>query len=211
MKGILYITGILLFSLPLIVCGQSEKVTKDARKEARKEESQGWKSGNLKPIANQIEDYWMKSLVVDEEEWIPIYILGEGTGTDLSQNISYELAKASAINRCAMQMFMRVNQLIENKKQTLITENGEEVVEDFIARSKMVIDAHIPDYEIVRYQYRILKDRQIETLLIIDIPLKEYLAFIQQNLTNHSDPDPEATEKIIKEVFQTSDLLKQQR
>ena len=149
---------------------EKDKAVKEARKEAKKWEKQGYQNtpGNLS-MAQQFERALVKRVIVTEEG-IPRYISVNGSAISGSESVAQANAMDNTRAILAGQIQAEVSALISNNKaNTGYTADDVETIDEFISNSKTLIQSELgiirPEIEMVRkvedkfeYRFTILYD-----------------------------------------------------
>lgn len=169
-----------------------EKAVKDARKEARKLEKQGYKApvGKL-PIEKQLEKAWQCQYEIDSDGY-PFYFIATAKTT----GSNYSAAQMQAVNLAKMdlagQIQTRVNQLIEAKvANNEISSEEAASINSFVSASKSVISNTLGRVLILVEIYRVLDNKNNEIQVTLgynsQLAMAEAIKAVQKTMGNDAD------------------------
>lgn len=140
------------------------KAVKDARKESKKFEKEGWKvAPGALPMDKQIENAWMKQYQEDEEGY-PAYLVASGSSVANSQGAAKLQATELAKLELAGLLSTRISALIENSvaNNQLDREDAASVTKT-VAASKNIIAQELGRVLVLFEIYREVGKKNIET------------------------------------------------
>lgn len=156
----------------------NSKVTKDAKKQGKALEKEGWKSPAGRPSVMQQVDKSMLmrvELMADKEgNPTPRYIVVEGMATGGTFNAAQGAARANALQTIASDIETKIAAAIEssidNSQESQITA---ETQEKFHLRSKMIVDNSLTNVQTPLLLYRNTNNNlfQIQIQLAFDIKI----------------------------------------
>lgn len=167
------------------------KASKDARKEAKKLQKEGWTNApGALPIEKQLDKSYLMQMEYDED-LLPKYIMGEamsiGENYDAAKMQALELAKQNLAGQIQTEVTALIESNVANKQ--LQPEDAASVVQS-IATSKALISQSIGRTEQVMEVYRTVPNKKNKEVLV--------------RLAYRSDQAKEAAKKAIR-----ADLEKQ--
>ena len=169
-----------------------EKAIKDARKEARRLEKEGYKVpvGKL-PLAKQIEDSWQAQVTTDAEG-VPYYFMA--TASTIGSN--FTAASMQATNTAKLdiagQIQTQIASVIEQKiANNEISADNAVAVNSFVSASKSVINNTLG--RVIKFVeiYRTLENGNIEAMVTLgyntEIAQKEAIKAMQKTLDSDAE------------------------
>ena len=169
-----------------------EKAVKEARKEAKKLEKQGYKvpAGKL-PLAKQLEDSWQAQYEIDGDG-TPYYYIA--TATTIGSN--YSAANMQATNTAKLdiagQIQTQIASLVEAKIANYeICAADASSINSFVSASKSVINNTLG--RVIKFVeiFRTLENGNVEAMVTLgystDIANKEAIRAMQKSLDNDAD------------------------
>lgn len=169
-----------------------EKAIKDARKEARRLEKEGYKVpvGKL-PLAKQIEDSWQAQVTTDAEG-VPYYFMA--TSSTIGSN--FTAASMQATNTAKLdiagQIQTQIASVIEQKiANNEISADNAVAVNSFVSASKSVINNTLG--RVIKFVeiYRTLENGNIEAMVTLgyntEIAQKEAIKAMQKTLDSDAE------------------------
>lgn len=148
---------------------RDEKVSKEAKKMAKKYAKEGWKVavGTL-PIEKQLEKSFQMQYELDMTNGMPKYIRGQGKAISTSYDAAKMQAMADAKTELAGNIQTEVAAIIEERLANQELGNGEAVaISDAVQVSKQVIVQSIGRVITVVECYRELKNKNFEVMVLI--------------------------------------------
>ena len=169
-----------------------EKAVKEARKEAKKLEKQGYKvpAGKL-PLAKQLEDSWQAQYEIDGDG-TPYYYIA--TATTIGSN--YSAANMQATNTAKLDIAGQIQTQIASLVEAKIANNEISAadatsINSFVSASKSVINNTLG--RVIKFveMFRTLKNGNVEAMVTLgystDIANKEAIRAMQKSLDNDAD------------------------
>lgn len=169
-----------------------EKAVKEARKEAKKLEKQGYKvpAGKL-PLAKQLEDSWQAQYEIDGDG-TPYYYIA--TATTIGSN--YSAANMQATNTAKLDIAGQIQTQIASLVEAKIANNEISAadatsINSFVSASKSVINNTLG--RVIKFVeiFRTLENGNVEAMVTLgystDIANKEAIRAMQKSLDNDAD------------------------
>lgn len=169
-----------------------EKAVKEARKEAKKLEKQGYKvpAGKL-PLAKQLEDSWQAQYEIDGDG-TPYYYIA--TATTIGSN--YSAANMQATNTAKLDIAGQIQTQIASLVEAKIANNEISAadatsINSFVSASKSVINKTLG--RVIKFVeiFRTLENGNVEAMVTLgystDIANKEAIRAMQKSLDNDAD------------------------
>ena len=169
-----------------------EKAVKEARKEAKKLEKQGYKvpAGKL-PLAKQLEDSWQAQYEIDGDG-APYYYIA--TATTIGSN--YSAANMQATNTAKLDIAGQIQTQIASLVEAKIANNEISAadatsINSFVSASKSVINNTLG--RVIKFVeiFRTLENGNVEAMVTLgystDIANKEAIRAMQKSLDNDAD------------------------
>lgn len=169
-----------------------EKAVKEARKEAKKLEKQGYKvpAGKL-PLAKQLEDSWQAQYEIDGDG-TPYYYIA--TATTIGSN--YSAANMQATNTAKLDIAGQIQTQIASLVEAKIANNEISAadatsINSFLSASKSVINNTLG--RVIKFVeiFRTLENGNVEAMVTLgystDIANKEAIRAMQKSLDNDAD------------------------
>lgn len=146
----------------------NQKASKDARKEARRLEKEGWQiAPGALPIAKQLDRVYIMKYEIDDDMF-PKWIMGEAMSIGESYDAAKMQALALAAQNLAGEIGREVTELVKNKRdnQQLSPEEATSVIKT-ISESAQMIQQSIGRTVTVTEMYRTLKNKNKEVRVMI--------------------------------------------
>ena len=169
-----------------------EKAIKEARKEARQLEKEGYKvpAGAL-ALTRQLEEVWQAQVTVDAEG-APYYLMAEATssGQDVDQALksATSAAKSDLSDKVLAQILSVLKEKVADNKMSA---DNSDAIGTFVSASKSVIGIALGDVIKFVEMYRTLEDGNVQAQVTLgynnELAVREVITTIQETLDSDAE------------------------
>lgn len=170
MKKIALTIGMAFFAALLMVGqpaeAQTRKQSKDAKKEAKKLENEGFKTMSL-PIVRQLEQFYVKMDQTDKDGQ-PFYLMASQIGV----GNSYAAAKMTATNNCKIDLAKEIRSSVMSEAKNHLANdmrNAEEAssITESLERSTMLVAEKLNKVIVAQEYYKVLDNKNFEVHVVL--------------------------------------------